>query len=194
MNLAKHTNITLLTILLFLGTISIGIAEEDTSHAEAVADATRDAQNYNAIYWTTSGALSIPASALFVGTVLGGADVIWLPGVCVCWGTLPIAVLLSSHFVEVSPPTEHLIGKSPEYVSAYVKTYTTRVKRKRQAHVIAESCSRMSCNGRLPCMAIWRSLNSSNPSKILFIFSPICDKFNIEFSRVGTNNAQTEEH
>lgn len=141
MNLTKYINRTLLTILLFLGTISIGIAEEDTGQAQAIADATRDAQNYNAIYWTTSGALSIPASVLLVGTVLGGADVIWLPGVCVCWGTLPTAALLSSHFVEVSPPTEHFIGKSPEYVSAYVKTYTTRVKRKRQAHVIAGSAA-----------------------------------------------------
>ena len=141
MNLTKHINITLLTIPLFLGTISIGITEEDAGHAQAVADATRDAQNYNAIYWTTSGALSIPASVLLVSTVLGGADVIWLPGVCICWGTLPTAVLLSSHFVEVSPPTERLIGKSPEYVSAYMKTYTTRVKRKRQAHVITGSAA-----------------------------------------------------
>ena len=141
MNLTKYINITPLTILLFFGTISISIAEEDPLQAQAIVDARRDAQNYNAIYWTASGALSIPASLLLVGTVLGGADVIWLPGVCACWGTLPTVVLLSSHFVEVSPPTEHFIGKSPEYVSAYVKTYTTRVKRKRQAHVIGGSAA-----------------------------------------------------
>ena len=139
MNVTKYTNITFLTILLFLGTLSISIAEEDAGQAQAVADATRDASTYNAIYWRTSGALSIPASALLVGTVLGRADVIWLPGVCVCWGTLPTVVLLSSHFVEVSPPTERLIGKSPEYVSAYVKTYTMRIKRKRREQVVGGS-------------------------------------------------------
>ena len=128
-----------LTILLFLGTISISIAEEDAGHAHAVADATRDAKNDNALYWTASGALSIPASLLLVGTVLSGADVISVPCVCVCLGTLPTGVVLSSYFARVSPPTERLMGKSPEYVSVYVKTYTTRVKRKRLEHVIGGS-------------------------------------------------------
>ena len=139
MNLTKYIHITPLTILLFLGTISISIAEENPVQAQAVADARSDAQNYNAIYWTTSGAFSIPASVLLVGTVLGGADVIWVPGLCVCLGTLPTAVLLSSHFVSASPPMERLMCKSPEYVSVYVKTYTMRVKRKRQEHVIGGS-------------------------------------------------------
>ena len=126
-----------ITILLFLGTISISIAEEETE--QAMADAMSDASTYNAIYWMTSGALSAPASVLLVSTVLGGADIIWLPGLCVCLGTLPTAVLLSSNFVSVSPPTERLIGKSPEYVSAYVKIYTMRIKRKRQEQVVGGS-------------------------------------------------------
>ena len=119
-----------ITILLFLGTISISIAEEDTE--QTIADAMSDASTYNAIYWTTSGALSAPASVLLVSTVLGGADIIWLPGLCVCLGALPTAVVLSSNFVSVSPPTERLMGKSPEYVSVYVKIYTIRIKRKRR--------------------------------------------------------------
>ena len=152
MNLTKYTNITFLTILLFLGTISISIAEENTTQAQATADATSDTKNYNAIYWTTSGVLSTPASVLLVSTILGRADVIWLPGVCACLGTLPTAVVLSSHFVRVSPPTERLMGKSPEYVSAYVKTYTMRVKRKRQKHVIGGAAVGCLVTGGL---AIW---------------------------------------
>ncbi len=146
MNLTKYTHITFnpipaffITILLLFGTISISIAEEDTTQAKAIADATSDAKNYNAIFWTSSGVLSIPASLLLVGTMLSGTDVISVPCVCVCWATLPTAVVLSSHFVRVSPPTERLMGKSPEYVSVYVKTYTMRVKRKRQKYVIGGS-------------------------------------------------------
>ena len=129
----------LITILLFLGTISIGIAEEDAGQAQAIADATIDAENYNALPWAAYGVLSIPGSLFLVRTMLSGADVISLPCLGICLGTLPTAVIVSSNFVSVSPPTERLMGKSPEYVSVYVKTYTTQVKRKRLKNTIGGS-------------------------------------------------------
>ena len=126
-------------ILLFLGTISISIAEENAGQVQAIADATSDVENYNALPWAAYGVLSIPGSIFLVRTMLSGADVISLPCLGICLGTLPTAVVLSSNFVRVSPPTERLIGKSPEYVSVYVKTYKTQVKRKRLKNTIGGS-------------------------------------------------------
>lgn len=126
----------LITILLLLNTRSVSISQGNAVQAQAAADATSDAENYNAIFWTTYGVLSVPGSVFSVRTVLSGIDVISLPCLGVCLGVLPAAVVLSSNLVKVSPPTKRLMGKSPEYVSVYVKTYTMRVKRKRQKHVI----------------------------------------------------------
>ena len=129
----------LITILSFLGTIPTSIAAENAVQARAIADATSDAENYNAIFWATYGALSIPGSVFLVRTVLSGVHIISLPCLGICLGTLPTAVVLSSNFVRVSPPTERLLGKSPEYVSVYLKTYTMQVKRKRQKYAIGGS-------------------------------------------------------
>ena len=126
----------IITILLFLSRMSVNISQGNALQAQAIADATNDAENYNAIFWTTYGVLSVPGSVFSVRTVLSGVDVISLPCLGVCLGVLPVAGVLSSNFVKVSPPTERLMGKSPEYVSVYVKTYMMRVKRKRQKHVI----------------------------------------------------------
>ena len=129
----------LITILSFLGTIPTSIAEEGALQSRAIADAMGDAENYNAIFWATYGVLSVPGSLFLVRTVLSGADVISLPCLGVCLGTLPTAVVLLSNFVRVSPPAERFMGKSPEYVSVYVKTYTRRIKRKRQKYAIGGS-------------------------------------------------------
>lgn len=135
----------LITILLLLGTMLVSIAEEDTATAQAIADATSDAKNYNTISWATYGILSAPASAcLFAVGCVQAPDIISpiigsRVGIGACLGILPAAVVLSSNFVRVSPPTERLIGKSPEYVSVYMKTYTARVKHKRQNYAIGGS-------------------------------------------------------
>ena len=142
-----HVPIFLIVTLLFLGTIPTSVAKDDAVQAQAVADAASDAKNYNATPWATVGVLSAPASAcLFLLGCIYAVDIIGpivrdRAGIGVCLGILPTGVVLSSGAVKVSPPAEHLMGKSPEYVSVYVKTYTEKVKRKRQKYAIIGSAA-----------------------------------------------------
>ena len=137
-----HVITFLITVLLFLGTLPVSIADQHFGQTQAMVDATSDAKIYNATAWSTCGVLAAPTSAcLFLGTCIINPDigVSIIAGripLAVCLSILPAAVTLSPAYVKISPPTERLIGKPPEYVSAYVETYTRLVKHKRQKYAI----------------------------------------------------------
>ena len=105
---------------------------------QARSDAQRDAENYNATYWTTAGFLvSVVSGSIRTHVCLSTFEVtppIYYnnPVACfLCLSAIPVAFLILPHIKKVSPPTERLMGKSAEYVSVYVETYTEEVKRKR---------------------------------------------------------------
>ena len=125
--------VTIFAIVLLFAPIVEIVAE-----AQAIPDATRDAENYNATSWAIGGMLAIPTSLgacvlapdLFLSVTSNDA------GSVLCLGAIPAAVIIAARTSKVSPPTARLMGKSPEYVSVYVKTYTSLVKHKRQQYAI----------------------------------------------------------
>ena len=104
--------VTLLITLFSISTLSLAEGTEETHDTEitqAVSDAERDANQYDAFSWGTGSCL---ASSVCVG--IGG-----------------IFVLTYAQFSEAKPPPERLLGKTPIYVSVYQSTYQEKVKRKR---------------------------------------------------------------
>ena len=101
-----------LIILFSISTLSVAEGTEETHTPEitqAVSDAERDANLYDASSWGTSSCI---VSSVCVG--IGG-----------------IFVLTYAQFSEAKPPPERLLGKTPIYVTVYQSTYQEKVKRKR---------------------------------------------------------------
>lgn len=104
--------VTLLIILFPISALSIAEGTEETHDTEitqAVSDAERDANLYDASSWGTGSCI---VSSVCVG--IGG-----------------IFVLTYAQFSEAKPPPERLLGKTPIYVTVYQSTYQEKVKRKR---------------------------------------------------------------
>ena len=100
---------------------------------QARSDAQRDTENYNAISWGVTG-FFVPI--VNVGLCLLAPEVtssIYTNtfGYCLGLSAIPVACLTLPHIKKVSPPPERLMGKSAEYVSVYVESYTRRIKHKR---------------------------------------------------------------
>lgn len=130
--------------LLCFAPITETLAATETKTATvraAIIDAVQDAKKYNAIPWGIGGTLATPVSVCCNLSI-----VLWAPysldvplltvynnkvGCVACLSAIPTITLLMSYGKKVSPPAERLMGKPPEYVSLYVKTYEQRVKRKR---------------------------------------------------------------
>lgn len=104
--------ITLLIILFSIPALPVAEGTEETKDTEitqAISDAEKDADLYDAYNWGTSSCL---ASSICIGA--GG-----------------IFVLTYSQLSEAKPPPERLLGKTPIYVTVYQSTYQEKVKRKR---------------------------------------------------------------
>ena len=104
--------VTLLIILFPISALSLAESTEKTHDAEitqAVSDAERDANLYDASSWGTGSCI---VSSVCVG--IGG-----------------IFVLTYAQFSEAKPPPERLLGKTPIYVTVYQSTYREKVERKR---------------------------------------------------------------
>lgn len=129
----------LLLTLTFTPSSVSQVASEDEAllSTQARSDAQRDAENYNANPWEAAGFLAPIVSVSFnVGLYLLAPDamssIYCSPLGCLgCLSAIPVAVLGYSNTRKVSPPTERLMGKSAEYVSVYVESYTRRIKHKR---------------------------------------------------------------
>lgn len=129
--------VTIFVIVLLFAPIVEIVAE-----TQAITDATGDAKNYNATSWAIGGILATPTSlGVSLGVCLLAPDFFLSvtsndAGWALCVGAIPAVVIMAARTSRVTPPTERLMGKSPEYVSVYVKTYTKLVKRKRQQYAI----------------------------------------------------------
>jgi len=98
--------------------------------------AKQDAKNdVNKFAWFTASLIGCASSratiGLYSGGYIGGPD----NSLCLSLSLLTMAVpflpIVSALSASSAPPTERLLGKSPEYVNAYVDSYAKEVKRQR---------------------------------------------------------------
>lgn len=85
----------------------VSLAQQSTDADQAYIDAKNDAQN--PVPWTLGAFLTAAAGGCIGGSV----------------------IVLSSQLHSPKPPSHRLVGKSPEYIRAYIETYERDVKRKR---------------------------------------------------------------
>ncbi len=149
----------LVTLLLF-STIPVSLAQENPIQAQAKADAHKDVNSdMREKWWFMSGLVgsSVGFAAGGVGACLSGLIIDFDPvnscvysisddpmascglaGAIFC-GVLvvPTAVFIYPH--NPSPPLERLLGKSPEYIKAYLHAYRSKTVSLRKRMVTAGS-------------------------------------------------------
>ena len=138
----------LMTTLLLFSMMPVSLAQQQTAKAQAEADASADMSKAK---WFLLGGVGSTAGCL-LGCVVGSSlgKTIFsnessnsqmnctlagslLLGVC----AVPIGVQIYPH--NVTPPSERLLGKSPEYIEAYTQAYKSRAGLLRKIFVTAGS-------------------------------------------------------
>ena len=112
-----HTCVVLTAILMF-SIPALSLAEQHYTTEDAIAHALRDAERDISKLSYFIGGLGLACAgagsfAIFEGQTLGFVSAV----------LLPIAGLGSIYSHRSSLPAERLVGKSPEYVSAYTDAY-----------------------------------------------------------------------
>ena len=143
-----HVSAVLMTTLLLFSMMPVSLAQQQTAKAQAEADASADMSKAK---WFLLGGVGSTAGCL-LGCVVGSSlgKTIFsnessnsqmnctlagslLLGVC----AVPIGVQIYPH--NVTPPSERLLGKSPEYIEAYTQAYKSRAGLLRKIFVTAGS-------------------------------------------------------
>lgn len=148
----------LMVILLLFSMIPVSFAQQDFTEAQAEADAHRDVNHdMKESFWFISGLVgsSVGFAAGGVGGCLSGLliedtnNCIYsisedpmvscsLAGAIFCGAfVVPAAVFTYPH--NPSPPLERLLGKSPEYIEAYLHAYRSKTVSLRKRMVMAGS-------------------------------------------------------
>ena len=126
----KKVNLLCVIMVVFLlSTPFLTLAQQTNDAAQAIIDAKNDIQKPYG--WLASSFLASSAFGCLGGSV----------------------VILSSQMVTPSPPTHRLIGKSPEYVSLYTKTYQSEMNSKRILYTFG-GCS----GGTIVAAFLWLNL------------------------------------
>jgi hypothetical protein len=124
----QNVNVKLKIILLIILLFSFSmISLADNARLDARRDAVRDV---NDTVWALTG-FSVPlliGGRYITGGTLGGtiSYLAFIPGV----------VAGASQFYPISPRSDGFLGKSPEYVSAYVAAYESEVKSLRRRSLL----------------------------------------------------------
>ncbi len=145
----------LMATLLLFSTMPVSLAQQQvTAQAQAKADAHKDVnRDMRESFWflsglvgSSAGAFTGCASGILAGYLMGDFlpdDIPTIEG-CGIGGVLlfgilaaPICVHLYPH--SPSPPSERLLGKTPEYVAAYTQAYRSKVISLRKRWVTAGS-------------------------------------------------------
>lgn len=129
---SKSSLLALLMVVLLLSSPLATLAQQNSAEIQAKQDAKSDV---NKFAWFTAG---------FIGCASGWTMIALMDrrGYIVSDSTLdqslrcltvtiPFLPMVSAIFVSSTPPTERLLGKSPEYVNVYVDSYAKEVKRQR---------------------------------------------------------------
>ena len=117
--------IVILVILLFSFSM-LSLADNARFEARRAAE-----QNVNETAWALTG-FSVPlliGGYYIAGGTAGGtlSYTVFIPGV---------VVSAVSHYYPISPQSDRFLGKSPEYVSAYVAAYESEVKSLRRRSLL----------------------------------------------------------
>lgn len=136
--------LALLMVVLILSIPFTTFAQQKSVEVQAEMAAERDAKaDVNKLLWTGAGPLFCLLGAISGGSVAeisdrGGASIegIILSGVCVggsVCGLFSLGVISYRSY----PPSERLIGKSPEYVGFYTAAYEREIRLRRAKHAAA---------------------------------------------------------
>ena len=139
-------SVFLMAILLIFSTMPVSLAQQDAVQAQAKADAKADMSDGSEAMWfllgglgSTAGCLLGCAGGCLLGATLdpsGGSDILLIPapsqagcaaGIAILLGGLAVPIGVHMYPHNAMPPSERLLGKSPEYVEAY--TQITRNER-----------------------------------------------------------------
>lgn len=154
----------ILSILLLIAIItfvrhSAALAQQTSDSDLAMIDAQRDAKaDVNITLWTVIGLISAP-SCTVVGIVTGlsigippasqsyDAEGMALPvdklikGACIGSIVGWSVPLIPISMYKLGPAPQRLIGKSPEYVNRYTKTYKSKVRQLRMKSAASGACA-----------------------------------------------------
>ena len=143
-----RVSVFFMTTLLLFSMMPVSLAQQQTAQAQAEADASADMSKDK---WFMLGVMGSTAGCPLgcVGGSLLGKTIFSnesgnsqmncalagsvLLGVC----AVPIGVQIYPH--NVTPPSERLLGKSPEYIEAYTHAYKSRAGLLRKIFVTAGS-------------------------------------------------------
>ena len=162
-----RVSVLFMAILLLFSTMSVSLAQQHAVQAQAEADASADMSSISKTEWFILGGLG-SAVGCFLGCAGGcllgkvNSDYTSVPisntqahfafaggillGVC----AVPTAVFVYPH--NVTPPSERLLGKSPEYIEAYTQAYKSRTTLLRKIFVTAGS---IASNLGMMTMMLW---------------------------------------
>ena len=103
------------------------LALEKTEMAVAIADARRDAVvNVNGPLWFGTGCLFCIAT-VYISEFPPCSFLLEPNRASLLPIPMPMVGIVGTYFYQSSPPTSRLIGKSPQYVRYYTKTYKKRI-------------------------------------------------------------------
>ena len=115
--MARSKTLSVVMALLLFAMPFLTLAQQTGDAAQAIIDATADAQKADTTLWTIAGI----GSGLLFGCILG-----------------PLTII-GAYALPPTPPAMKLIGKSPEYVVVYTDTYQS-IAKKEQATSATLGC------------------------------------------------------
>lgn len=126
-NLIRIPSIFLMAVLI----LSIPLMTASVEAKDAKSEAKKDAENIKELRWFAAGFLGgvlpfIPMCVLNVVDDIQGDDLYYIS--CCLLGVSPLLPTTYAIFHSPVPPVEQLLGKPPDYVSAYTDAYRNYAK------------------------------------------------------------------
>ena len=146
----------LIATLLFFSAMPVSLAAQQVMQAQAKADAHRDVNRdmreslwfLSGLVGGSAGAVTGCASGILGGLLIGDFDILpdGVPPVASCsiggillFGVLAVPICVHLYPHSPRPPSERLLGKTPEYVAAYTHAYRSKAISLRKRWVTAGS-------------------------------------------------------
>ena len=131
-NLTSQSSLLVLFMMVLLLSSPLAtLAQQVSAEVQAKQDAKSDV---NKVAWFTAGFIGCASGWTMLALIDSGdyIDSATLDQSLRCLVVMvPFLPMVSAIFVSSTPPTERLLGKSPEYVNVYVDSYAKEVKRQR---------------------------------------------------------------
>lgn len=133
-NLTSQSSLlAFLMVVLLLSSPLATLAQQISVEVQAQQDAKSD---FNKFAWFTAGYIGCASGWTILALNDETEDSIRIPLACLGM-TVPLLPIVFAISAASAPPTERLLGKSPEYVNVYVDSYAKEVKRQRVIFSVA---------------------------------------------------------